>query len=91
MPQVVRHHVHPGTRITWVLPILTGLLIGCLLAFVANLFMREARLASNAAGSAFEASAAPESKPAPEFKKPARYEAVKSNWAKHRSESLPKD
>jgi hypothetical protein len=40
MPQLIRHHVNADTRITWVLPILTGLLIGCLLAFIANLFRR---------------------------------------------------
>jgi hypothetical protein len=86
MPQFIRHHVNADTRITWVLPILTGLLIGCLLAFIANLFLKEMRLTSNSTDDPFAASA---SKPATELKKPARYEAVKSNWAKYRSE--PKD
>ena len=89
MPQLIRHHVNADTRITWVLPILTGLLIGCLLAFIANLFLKEMRLTSNASDDPFAVSAAPASKPATELKKPARYGAVKSNWAKYRSE--PKD
>ena len=89
MPQFIRHHVNADTRITWVLPILTGLLIGCLLAFIANLFLKEMRLTSNAAGDPFAVSAASAPKPATELKKSARYEAVKSNWAKYRSE--PKD
>ena len=90
MPQFIRHHVDHDTRIAWVLPILTGLLIGCLLAFIANLFLKEMRLTSNDTGDAFELSAASESKPPPEFRKPARYEAVKSNWQQYRA-NQPKD
>ena len=91
MPQFIRHHVHHNdTRIAWVLPILTGLLIGCLLAFIANLFLKEMRLTANDTGDAFEVSVAPESKPATELKKPARYEAVKSNWQQYRA-NQPKD
>ena len=95
MPQFIRHHVnsdnHNTTHITWVLPILTGLLIGCLLAFIANLYLKEMRFASNSTGATLEVSAAPESKPPPEFKKPVRYEAIKSNWAKYRSANQPND
>ena len=94
MPQFIRHHVnsdnHNTTHITWVLPILTGLLIGCLLAFIANLFLKEMRLASNSTGAALEVSAASEPKPPTEFKKPARYEAIKSNWQQYRA-NQPKD
>ena len=90
MPQFIRHHVNADTRITWVLPILTGLLIGCLLAFIANLFLKEMRLTSDAAGDPFAVSSASAPKTASDLKKPARYEAIKSNWQQYRA-NLPKD
>ena len=90
MPQIIRHHVDHDTRISWVLPILTGLLIGCLLAFIANLFLKEMRLTADDTGDAFEVSTASAPKPASVLKKPARYEAVKSNWQQYRA-NQPKD
>jgi hypothetical protein len=86
MPQFIRHHVNPVPRITWVLPILAGILIGCLLAFLANFYLKEARSGSDPA-----VSSAPESKPPPGFKKPVRYEAVKSNWQQYRAATQPKE
>ena len=86
MPQFIRHPVNHDTRIAWVLPILTGLLIGCLLAFIANLFLKEMRLMANDSGDAFEVSTAS----APKLQKPARYETVKSNWQQYRA-NQPKD
>ena len=90
MPQFIRHHVDPDTHNTvtysiWALPILAGILVGCLLAFLANVYLKETRWASSAA---FEVSAAPESKLAP--KKPVRYEAIISNWEKYRMDNPPK-
>jgi hypothetical protein len=85
MPQSIRHHLNHATRISWILPILTGLLIGCLLALIANLFLKEMRLTSNVTGVPSVASA-----PATELKKPARYQAIKSNWEQYRA-NQPKE
>ena len=90
MPQFIRHYVNHDTRIAWVLPILTGLLIGCLLAFIANLFLKEMRLTANDSADAFEVSTASAPKPPTELKKPARYEGVKSNWQQYRA-NQPKE
>jgi hypothetical protein len=87
MPQFIRHHVTHATRISWILPILTGLLIGSLLAFIAHLFLKEMRLTSNVTG---VPSAASVPKPATELKKPVRYEAIKSNWEQYRA-NQPKE
>lgn len=89
MPQFIRHHINSNShtnRINWILPVLTGLLIGCLLAFVANLFLKEMRLTYNDNGDAFEVSA----ESPPKVQKPGRYEAVKSNWQQYRA-NQPKD
>jgi hypothetical protein len=85
MPQFIRHHVIADTHNNWALPILAGILIGCLLAFVVNFFLKEARRESSAAQAPFAVSAVPESKPAAEFKKAVRYEAIISNWKQYRA------
>ena len=91
MPQFIRHHVNVDSYNMWALPILAGLLVGCLLAFIASFYLMETRWASSAATTAFAASTVPESKPASEFRKPVRYEAIKANWAKYRSANHPKN
>ena len=89
MPQFIRHHVNPATYSTWALPILAGILIGLLLAFIANYFLKDTRWAS--AGAAFAVSMAPESKPALDIKRPVRYEAIISNWKQYRFANPPRD
>ena len=96
MPQFIRHHVNPDTHntdtySTWTLPILAGILVGCLLAFLVNFYLKETRWGSSAARTAFAFSAAPESKPNAEIKKPVRYEAIISNWKQYRSANQPKE
>ena len=90
MPQFIRRHVNSDTRANWALPILAGILVGCLLALIANYYLKEMRWASSARAP-FVVSAAPESKPSLEIKKPVRYEAIISNWTQYRSANQPKE
>jgi hypothetical protein len=101
MPQFIRHHVDHDTHSTsahntsahsiWALPILAGILVGCLLAFIANFLLKETRWSFGAATAPFAVAAAPESKPAPEFKEPVRYEAIILNWKQYREANQPKN
>ena len=86
MPQLIRQHVNPPHS-TWIIPILAGILIGCLLAFLAN-YLKETRWASNAV-KAVSVVPAPDPQPAAEIRKPARYEAVRSNWRQYRESQAP--
>ena len=84
MPQFIRHPVGPVAHSTWIVPILAGIVIGCLLAVIAN-SLKEMRWASSAAKATSEV-AATDPKPAASVRKSVRYEAVRSNW-KHYRES----
>jgi hypothetical protein len=87
MPQLIRHPVGPVAHSTWIVPIVAGILIGCLLAVIAN-SLKEMRWTSGAV-KAPSAVAASDPKRAVEVRKPVRYEAVRSNWKQYRESQAP--
>jgi hypothetical protein len=80
MPHIITRH--SPNHSTWIVPIVAGILIGCLLAVIAN-SVKDIRWASyNSRTDIVPALTDP--KPAAD-RKPERYEAVRSNWQRYRS------
>jgi hypothetical protein len=84
MPEFIRHHADHHPLSSWAVSAFTGIVVGFLLALIVS-YVKPTLWASSAAQAALAVSTAPESKPSPETKKPARYEAIISNWKQYRS------
>lgn len=81
MPHFVRPPFGLPNHSLWIVPILAGIICGCLLALLAN---SVTELCLSSASKAATVAAAADPKPAIALRKTARYEAVRSNWQHYR-------
>ena len=86
MSEFIRHQTHRG----WAMSISVGIMVTCLLGFVAG-YPKGALWVSNAAQAEFAGSVTLGSEPIVGTKKPVRYEAVIANWKRYRSGAKPNE
>jgi hypothetical protein len=86
---IIRHRDSYQTH-RWAVSIFVGILVTCLLGFVAG-YPKSALWVSNAAQAEFASSVTPEGEPILGIKKPVRYETVIANWKRYRSGTKPNE
>jgi biotin transporter BioY len=85
MPKFIRNDDNQRTDSRWAVSILVGIMVACLLGFIASYTMGTLWL-SHAAQAEFAGAVTLGSEPTlVAAKKPVRYEAVIANWKRHRS------
>jgi len=85
MPRFIRNDDHQRTDSRWAVSIFVGIMVACLLGFVAS-HTKGALWLFNAAQAEFAGAVTLGSEPTlVAAKKPVRYEAVIANWKRHRS------
>lgn len=88
MPEFIRRHDGQHTHSGWTVSILLGIMVACLLGFIAS-YAKEALRVSNTAQAQAAGPATLASKPVLATKKPVRYEAIIANWKRYRSATKP--
>jgi hypothetical protein len=85
MPKFIHHDDNQRTDSRWAMSIFVGMMVACLLGFIAS-YPKGALWLSNAAQAEFAGTVTPGSEPTlVAARKPVRYEAVIANWKRHRS------
>ena len=84
MSEIIRPDGRQLVDRAWTMPVLIGILVACVLGFIAS-YPATALWVSNAAQAEVAGAASPMLEPVPMAKKPVRYEAVINNWKRYRS------
>jgi biotin transporter BioY len=85
MPKFIRHNDNQRTDSRWAVSMFVGIMVVCLLGFIAS-YTKGALWLSDAAQAEFAGAVTLGSEPIlVAAKKPVRYEAVIANWKRHRS------
>jgi hypothetical protein len=87
MPKVIRPVGRQVDHSAWILLALIGIMVGCLLGFIAS-YPRAALWVSNAAQVEFAGAVSLGSDPILSAKKPVRYETIINNWKRYRSSAI---